>query len=74
MLDRINPTKARENLQRDLCPSDLYAYSDFIDATTDCCAVLALIKWLLGTGRFQEFRLAIELNRSVEAETEGRIE
>ena len=49
-------------------PRALRTYSDFIDATTNRHIVLVLIRWLLGTGRFQEFRLAMELNGSTEAE------
>ena len=48
----------REDLQMLLYPKALRSYRDFVNATAEGGSARTLVRWLLATGRFPEFRLA----------------
>jgi hypothetical protein len=60
----------REDLQRLISPRTLQTYRDFAAATAKKKSARILVRWLLSTGRFPEFRLAERYR--VEADQEIR--
>ena len=61
--------RQRGDLQRLLYPKALRSYRDFVDATAEGGSARTLVRWLLATGRFPEFRLA-ERYRGEEAQVQ----
>ena len=51
-------TEERERLRRELAPHALRTSRDFAAITADRNRAPIVVKWLLATGRFPEFRLA----------------
>src|SRR5258708_1500008 len=58
VLDCRDLAQRREELQRLLSPRILDTYRDFAAATAKKKSAHTLVRWLLSTGRFPEFRLA----------------
>ena len=57
-LDCRDLAQQREELRRLLSPKPWRTYRDFISATAKKTSAQTLVRWLLSTGRFPEFRLA----------------
>jgi hypothetical protein len=57
-LDCRDLAQQREELRRLLSPKPWRTYRDFVSATAKKKSAQTLVRWLLSTGRFPEFRLA----------------
>jgi hypothetical protein len=57
-LDCRDLAQQREELSRLLSPKPWRTYRDFVSATAKKKSAQTLVRWLLSTGRFPEFRLA----------------
>jgi hypothetical protein len=58
VLDCRDLTQQREALRRTMAPQALCTYRDFATATSRKKCAPKLVRWLLTTGRFPEYRLA----------------
>jgi hypothetical protein len=58
VLDCRGLDQQREDLRRTMAPRAIYSYRDFAAATVMKKTAYELIRWLLSTGRFPEYRLA----------------
>ena len=58
VLDCRDLTQQREDLRQSLSPRDLRTFRDFAAATAKKKSARILVRWLLSTGGFPEFRLA----------------
>jgi len=58
VLDCRDLAQQREELRRLLSPKAMRTYRDFASATAKKKSARTLVRWLLSTGRFPEFRLA----------------
>ena len=59
---------ARRVLQLQQYPRALRTYQDFVQATARPQRAAGVVRWLLSTGRFPEFRLAERFRAEEEAE------
>ena len=58
VLDCRDLAQQREELRQIMSPRAMYTYRDFATATARKKSAHKLVRWLLSTGRFPEFRLA----------------
>jgi hypothetical protein len=58
VLDCRDLAEQRQELRRTLAPRAMCTYRDFTAATSKKKSAYKLVRWLLATGRFPEFRLA----------------
>jgi hypothetical protein len=73
VLDCVELTEARRQLQQRLWPQAICTYPDFVEATADPRTAPTIVQWLLATGRFPEFRLAVELSSPDRAEDKEEV-
>jgi hypothetical protein len=70
VLDCQDLTQQREELRRLMAPKAMRTYRDFASATTRENTAHKLVRWLLSTGRFPEFRLAEQYRAAAVQATE----
>ena len=73
-LDCGDLVQQREELRRLMAPKAMRTYRDFATATATKKSARALIRWLLSTGRFPEFRLAERYKAEADQEYQEWVE
>lgn len=67
-LDCRDLAQQRDELRRLMSPRAMRTYRDFATATAKKKSAHTLVRWLLSTGRFPEFRLAEQYKAEADQE------